>query len=189
MSIISNLLRKKPLPGKVGDEEGFLDIDLPLVSVQIVDDGSRRFVALGTISDVEMGFAVTLGTDWHPKQTDDGAATFYWGLGSFERTGVESDNFVRFVAMTYGLPVSGDQSMIQNVHTEVVGLGSNPAGAVQAGAKMKFFFHSDSEERYAEVFVNVDVEQGFLEFHEKDNEYRAPLVRALTEASQETPSK
>jgi hypothetical protein len=182
MKLISNLFRKKPLPGKVGDEEGFLDIDLPLVSVQQVEDGTRRFVALGTISGVEMGFAVTLGSDWHAKQPDDGAATFYWGVGTYERTGVETDNFIRFVARTYGLTVTGDQSMIPNVHAQVVGLDSNPAGAAQAGAKMKFFFHSDSEERYAEVFVNVDIEQGFLEFHEKDNEYRLPLVRALTEA-------
>ena len=48
---------------------------------------------------------------------------------------------------------------------------------------MKLFFHADSEDeaRYAEVFTNINVEEGLLEFHEKDPAYRGPLLRALSE--------
>jgi hypothetical protein len=47
---------------------------------------------------------------------------------------------------------------------------------------MKFFFYdSGPESRYAEVFVNVDAKQRVVEFHEKDSEYRKPVLLAFTQ--------
>ena len=46
--------------------------------------------------------------------------------------------------------------------------------------RMKFFFNPDGEEAlYSEVFINIDLSEKRLEFNEKDNDYRAPLLRSL----------
>jgi hypothetical protein len=44
------------------------------------------------------------------------------------------------------------------------------------------FFDSGPEDRYAELFINVDAKKRVLEFHEKDEDYRKPLLLALTKA-------
>ena len=182
MKILETLLPRKPLPGRLGDEEGFLDIDIPLISVESGGAGKVRYVARGEVLGQDIGFAVVLHAGWDAQPTDDNSAIFYWGSGVYQRTGPESDRFVELVERQYGIQPSG-RGMLTQVPAEVVGLDSDPAHAVQGGAKMKFFFHGQSEdaERYAEVFTNINVEEGMLEFREKDNEYRLPLVRALAE--------
>jgi hypothetical protein len=67
-------------------------------------------------------------------------------------------------------------------YSDAGGLEGDPARVLSSPVRMKFFFHSSSEARYAEVFTNIDVQAGRLEFHEKDPSYRVALVRALTEA-------
>lgn len=182
MKILSGLLGKRARPGRVGDEDGFLDIDVPIVSMSKSPTGSLRFEACGQIAGETMGFAVVLLPDWQAQPLEDSDAAFYWGAGAYERTGRESDAFVRFVARRYGLSSSGPLSMLREIPAKVVGLNTDPADALKRGASTKFFFHSDSTERYAEVFTNINLRESVLEFHEKDEEYRAALVRALSEA-------
>lgn len=184
MTFFDKLFRKKPLPGRLMDEEGFLDIDLPLVSIEVSPSGETRFIARGEVAGVDTGFSVVLHSEWDPQPLEDNSATFYWGTGAYERTGPESDRFVELVAQRYKLQSAGTPAMLASIQVQVVGLDSDPSKAKDQGAKMKLFFHSDSEDegRYAEVFTNINIEEGLLEFHEKDNEYRAPLVRALGEA-------
>jgi hypothetical protein len=183
MSFLDKLFRKKVLPGRLVEEEGFLDIDLPLTAIATGSAGEIRFIARGEISGKDVGFSVVLQPEWDAQPIEDGSATFYWGMGAYERTGPESDRFVELVAQYYGLHIASC-TMLPSVSVQVVGLDSDPSKAMERGAKMKFFFHSASEDaqRYAEVFTNINIEEGLLEFHEKDNEYRPPLIRALSEA-------
>jgi hypothetical protein len=184
MTLFDKLFRKKVLPGRLSEEEGFLDIDLPLTAVDVGPSGEVRFTARGEVVGVDTGFAFVLHSNWDPQPLEDSSAVFYWGTGAYERTGPESDRFVELVAQRYKSASAGNTIMLSSIPVQIVGLDSDPSKVTERGAKMKLFFHSDSEDegRYAEVFTNIDVEQGILEFHEKDNEYRAPLVRALSEA-------
>ena len=62
----------------------------------------------------------------------------------------------------------------------MVGLASNPEQLEVSPCRMKFFFNPDGEEElYSEVFINIDLSEKRLEFNEKDNAYRAPLLRSL----------
>jgi hypothetical protein len=45
---------------------------------------------------------------------------------------------------------------------------------------MKFFYENDDAARYAEFFTNIDIPNGRIEIREKDPEYRAAIVKALT---------
>lgn len=60
------------------------------------------------------------------------------------------------------------------------GLADDPALMPTAPTRMKFFFQGDgSEAQYSEVFINTDLQRGVLQFSEKDQEYRTPLVGNL----------
>jgi hypothetical protein len=73
--------------------------------------------------------------------------------------------------------------MVPSVDASVVGLEGDPAHVLDRVTRMKFFFFdSGPEDRYAEVFINVDANKRVLEFHEKDEDYRKPLLLALTKS-------
>jgi hypothetical protein len=73
-----------------------------------------------------------------------------------------------------------DQTFPDKVYAQVVGLACNPEQLEVSPCKMKFFFNPDGDEDlYSEVFINIDLAAKKLEFNEKDNDYRAPLLRSL----------
>ena len=64
-----------------------------------------------------------------------------------------------------------------------IALRGNPADLSGGPVKMKLFFESEDEAHYAEVYTNIHLAQRLAEFREKDNGYRAPLLRALVTAA------
>jgi hypothetical protein len=104
------------------------------------------------------------------------------GTARIRTLGPESDRFVEYLSRHYGVRV-GAAKMISSVDASAVGLGDD-GGSTRTGKKdMKFFFFDDGpDSRYAEVYVDIDFDSRVLEFHEKDPEYRKPLVLALTQA-------
>jgi hypothetical protein len=93
---------------------------------------------------------------------------------------MESDALAMALSRLYGLPHAGLR-MLPEIRTEAVGLASDPRLIESEPVKMKLFFHSENEDRYAEMFLNIDRRAQTVELHEKDPEYRKDLVRALTE--------
>ena len=58
--------------------------------------------------------------------------------------------------------------------------GGNPSDLDAGPTKIKLFFESEAEDRYAEVFLNIDVRARSIELNEKDPDYRRPVVSALS---------
>jgi len=164
--------------GSVSTAEGFVDINLPIVKSEKAVSGLVSVVARGEIDGRIVGFAVDVDPNWKAKPTDDGKVVFYWGSARIKSIGKESDNFVRLLAELYKSP-KPSSVMPPKIEVEAVGLANDPSRVFESPTKMKFFFASNSEESYAEVFLNLDVPGKKLEFHEKDQEYRGPLLRAF----------
>jgi hypothetical protein len=59
-------------------------------------------------------------------------------------------------------------------------LAGDPARLEHERAKMKFFFESDTAERDADFYVNIDVQARSVQFHEKDTDYRLGVVLSLS---------
>jgi hypothetical protein len=51
-----------------------------------------------------------------------------------------------------------------------VGLANNPQLILEQPTHMKLFFEHEDDSRYAAFYLNVDVAQSHVEFHEKDPE-------------------
>lgn len=126
-----------------------------------------------------MGLIVDILPKWNGKDVEEGGPTFYWGKARYRSLGEESDRFLALLAKHYGVePIA--RKMAQRIDVTAVGLNDNPQRMMEAAIKMKFFLAEDGEGNYSEVFTNVDTNNRILQFHEKDPEYRQPLLHVLS---------
>jgi len=162
----------------ISEDHGFIDIDLPIAAVSDTD-GLVRITARGSLDGAEVGFEIDF-----PSKGRSGSRTLLpTGVARIRSIGAPSDHFVMFLALRYKLPAPAP-TMVSSVDASVVGLEGDPQRVMDGMTKMKFFlFDSGPEARYAEVFINVDVKNRVLEFHEKDPDYRKPLLLDLTKGS------
>jgi hypothetical protein len=166
-----------------GDEEGaFVDLDLRLTRLDIRPDGTFLAEARGTHGSRTLGFALALDAEWKATPIGNSKSFFYWGSGAVRSIGVESDAFLASLAQLYGLSVL-TRPMRPETRVAVVGLADDPRLLATRPTRMKLSLESEEPNSYAEVYVNVIAPKRRIEFHEKDPEYRKPLLRALGEGS------
>lgn len=171
------------LPEVVVDiDEGFVDLDLRLVAHEERPDGGHFFQARGRHGDRVVGFSVEFDPEWSEQPLEGGGGTFYWGSGLVKSVGPESDEFVALLADLYQASLAPSPMRVET-KVAVVGLANDPRLLAEQATHMKLFFENEDPARYAEVFLNVVVAESRVEFHEKDEEYRKPLVLALTESA------
>ncbi len=127
----------------------------------------------------------------------DGAFHSFWGPVTLRSRGHESDRLLALLADYYGeLPpaeksngwltklfLSSDTLLAtgwtfsKSIECLAVGIQSNPALIAENVIHMKLFFDDGVENgHYAEIFLDVDLPQGFSALNEKDEEYRAELT-------------
>jgi hypothetical protein len=61
-----------------------------------------------------------------------------------------------------------------------ISLEGTPHNLAAGPVKIKLFFDPGAESEYAELYLNIDLAQRRVHLDEKDPEYRAPILRALT---------
>jgi len=165
-----------PTPVRVVGEGGFLDVDVPIERV-IEEADIVRIVARGHIEDGNVGLEVDFPL---PRRRANGPIRLSIGRARISSLGEESDRLVKFLAQRYGMagPAAG---MLKDVEASAVGLDDDATGPWRGRKEMKFFFYEDGpDDRYAEVYVNVDFDGHMLEIHEKDPDYRKALILAFT---------
>jgi hypothetical protein len=100
----------------------------------------------------------------------------------FIRSGPESDQLIARIASLYGLPHAGGQMINKETFTAIA-LHQGEINLRTDSVKIKIFGR-DSEPfdagAYYESFFNVDLKNGFVNWNEKDQEYRKPLIHSLT---------
>ena len=100
----------------------------------------------------------------------------------FSRTGPESDRLIRALATMYGQPMNG-VGMVPSESFTAIALHQGAIDMTQEPIKMKLFGRespTDPEDDYNESFFNLDLKHGFVSWNEKDQDYRQPLLRALS---------
>jgi hypothetical protein len=175
MNFISRLFGSRALPGTAKENDGFLDIDVPIATNQ-VDGAVARIACRGSINGEVIGFGIELRPEWE-LQTLEGS----WGSGSLIAKGAESSNLIALMAVRYGLESFSEKPMLPEIAFQVVCLEGDPRQLPIQALRTKLFFFPDADKRYAEVYLNVDTHASVVQLNEKDNGYRVPLLRALTE--------
>jgi hypothetical protein len=165
-------------------EEGFADLDFRLIRSEAGHDLRHEVEAWGLYGGTAVAFAVTLEPEWEPQPIESTSDYWYWGWVVLRSVGSASDEFVQALDALYGTNV-GVRHMRRETRWRAVGLADDPRRLVEQPVRMKLFFEHDDEARYAEVYLNVDVKGERVEFHEKDQDYRRPVVLALGGAAAE----
>jgi hypothetical protein len=162
---------------EIADHDGFIDIDLPIAQVTQAQ-GLVKIIARGTVTGVSMGFEVDFPTALNRQPGSPGQLKP--GTARIRSLGADSNRFVALLSRRYGIPGLAS-TMISSVDALAAGLGDDSARILDGKKNMKFFFFdAGPEDRYAEVYINVDFNTRVLEFHEKDPGYRKTLLLALT---------
>jgi len=165
----------------VNEEDGFVDLSFTISNAKKLDSDSFEIAVKGNLNGEKLGFFIELQPSWYSQVVEGVDEPFYWGEALFKNVGSESEAFLESLAGLYGATVS-NITIPDYVYAKVVGLACNPGKIDVSPCKMKFFFNSDgAEDLYSEVFINVDLSEKTLEFNEKDTEYRAPLLRSLSQ--------
>lgn len=101
---------------------------------------------------------------------------------AFIRSGSESDRLIARIASLYGLPHTGSEMISKETFTAIA-LHHGKIDLRTELVKIKLFGRDAEpfdEEAYYESFFNIDLVNGFVNWNEKDQEYRKPLIRGLT---------
>ena len=167
-------------PGRVMSEGGFVDIDLTITSYQFRKDGSLHLTASAAINGQAVGFGLELAPKWKTQKPSNLPVplTFYWGQAVIRSIGSESDAFVSLLSQKYG---HGETRlrMVEEVPATAAILEGAPPSMSQKPFKMKVFFEHQGKDKYAEIFLNIDLEKKKLEFRDKDPEYHAGILASL----------
>jgi hypothetical protein len=167
----------KPLVIENDEEEGWgADIRLSIVE-EAESDTAFVYKAVSTFEGAELGLIVTL-----PKSK--GNSVFGEGIGLYS-IGKQSDLLLRTLSKLYHLPVDTSATFKQEIVVNYADLGGlskslsqQPANDPNESSRdFKLFFAGKKETEYAELYLNVNAKEHWIEIREKDEEYRPALLK------------
>lgn len=161
-------------------EEGSADLCFAIESRSRAGGAGTRLVAVGRDGSDEVAFAVVLSRDWK-ETTLGGAPGGHLGVVAIESIGQRSDDLVRAIDRLYAAKV-GAGAMARSTRFAAFALDGKPADLDAGPVQLKLFFESEEDDRYAELYLNIDVAGARIELNEKDDDYRKALVLALADA-------
>jgi hypothetical protein len=161
------------------EEGGFVDLAFTIRARETLSDGSQALHAYGVHQGREVGINVVLGSDWKKGSLGpDVPLITYRGVVTYRSLGAPSDALIQVLDQLYNTKLH-PTTLRPSTSFTAISLGGEPADLKKGPTKIKLFFESDAEDRYAELYTNIDVARGILQIHEKDPEYRSALIRAL----------
>jgi hypothetical protein len=161
---------------KIDTSEGFVDISLNITEIKVNDDYLLVTVE-NQYKKEKVGFQIEIFNQWKISQIENSNQSFYWGKGYFIISNENAKKYIEILSRLYSIEVKTIQE--NKIPVEIVGLANDPKLILTQPTKMKFFFNSNNEKLYSEVYINIDAKNKILEFHEKDEEYRQPLILSL----------
>ena len=166
-----------PLPIHISEADGFVDVDIPIERLS-QDGGLLRILARGQTDTGPIGIEVDFPIARNLSQAEGVPVSI--GSARIVSLGADSDRFVAFLAKRYGVEPAPTR-MLKRVDATTAGLGDEGSNALTGLKQTKFFFYDNGpEDRYAELFVNVDFDGHTLQVYEKDPDYRKGVILALT---------
>lgn len=159
-------------------DEGFgADIKLSITE-KFENDTANLYKAVSLYNDQELGLLISV-----PKH-EKGAKGFGQGF-ALRSIGKPSDYLLRTLSQLYKQPDNETKTFIKEMNVNYVNLTSF-AKAISGQEpqltevkQYKLFFEGNTDDDYAEIFLNVDLSNNLIEILEKDTEYRSAILRFL----------
>jgi hypothetical protein len=160
-----------------GDEEGWgADIRLSIISNSETDT-SKIFTATSTYEGNKLGLLVSV-----PKKKE-GEKGFSSGI-TLSSIGAESDNLLKVLSKLYKQKVDTTLKFTNSVSVTYVNLdefakslGAQDGGQYKTENQYKLFYEGEKEGDYAELYLNINPTEHWIELKEKDEEYRPIIIK------------
>ena len=173
------------ITSRTDTSEGFSDIFLKITS-DLKSDTAHIYIAKGLYKNKTVGLQFIVKSNMPNGITAEGEMNskdgFIRNAIKIISIGQESDELVKALSELYEIPNKNLFTKTTLV-TTAFSLNQTIADLNKPGYyKFKLFFNEDSDEvSYAELFFNINTNEKTIELHEKDNDYRKPLVKVFTE--------
>ena len=166
-------------------EEGFIDCVLKISSLKETKN-NYRFHLSASHAGEELGINIEvvkgMRGGFDAEMSLINKYVYHNGV-IFLRSGKESDRLIMVLAKLYGLK-SKKLRMVKRETYTAIALHQGELNMVTEPVKLKIFGKDSDEsadQEYSESFLNLDLANGFVYWNEKDQEYREPLVRGLSQ--------
>ncbi|HET6983253.1 MAG TPA: hypothetical protein VFI53_13995 [Myxococcaceae bacterium] len=197
-----SVVETEPPAIAVDPDEGFVSL---LLGLRVLARGSpARYRIEARDGGRPLGFDVALVGPWQGQEIAPGVE-IRWGTVELSSMGEASDAFLDFLCARYGVEAAV-RRMAPTLRLPAVSLSGDP-GREGAALKLKLFFEPPSaaaasgaedpdedarqdedvdpdqdeeDDRYGEVYLNLDPVSGRAGWNEKDEGYRLGVVLGLT---------
>jgi len=162
----------------LGDEDEGAGADIRLSIVSILEkDSSTVYKAVSSYKNKTLGLLVFI-----PKSKEDNNG---FGKGIMLKSlGKESDILLNTLAEIYKLHIDSNAKFIHSIKIGYVNLGEfaksiqgTSANEGSNTSEYKLFFEAKND--YAELYLNINPENKWLDLREKDSEYRPSIIKML----------
>lgn len=170
------------ITSRIDPEEGWSDIFLKITE-DTKTDTSHIYIAKGLYKNKIVGLQIEVSSKIGAGIVDgtlEGKVGFVANAVQLKSIGEESDELVKALADLYdqhtneGFTKHIISATAFSLNEKAVNLDKNDY------YKLKLFFAEDDENFYSEIFLNINTEKGEIEIHEKDEEYREPIIKLWT---------
>ena len=160
------------------DIAGFADAELKVDRTEKASDGSLIVTAAALAGDERVAIQVIVPQQWRSSRAKEAPITLSTGTLRLRSTGKATEAFVRVLATAYHQKV--EKFEFAEVELAAISLKGDPSRVASTPVQIKVFYESKNEEEYAEAFVNIDLQRGIVQFHEKDPDYRKAVIGFLS---------
>ena len=170
------------ITSRIDPEEGWSDIFLKITEATKTDT-SHIYIAKGLYKNKTVGLQIEVSVKIGAGIIDgkpDGKAGFVANAVQLKSIGQESDELVKALAELYEQPTNKGFTK-QTISATAFSLNEKSVNLDKNDYyKLKLFFAEDDENLYSEIFLNINTDKREIEIHEKDEEYREPIIKVLT---------
>jgi len=162
-----------------GEEEGWgADIRLSIVSATETDT-SKLYTAISTYEGRQLGLLIST-----PKKKE-GSQGFSSGI-ILKTIGIESDFLLQTIAKLYKQKIDTNFRFTKvlsmtyvNLDEFAKSLEARDGGDYKTENQYKLFYEGNEEGDYAEIYLNINATENWIELREKDEEYRPVIIKIL----------
>lgn len=170
------------ITSRIDPKEGWSDIFLKITE-DTKTDISHIYIAKGLYKNKTVGLQIEVSSKIGAGIIDgkpDGKAGFVANAVQLKSIGQESDELVKALAELYKQPTNKGFTK-QTISATAFSLNEKSVNLDKNDYyKLKLFFAEDDENLYSEIFLNINTDKREIEIHEKDEEYREPIIKVWT---------
>jgi hypothetical protein len=170
------------ITSRINPEEGWSDIFLKITEDKKTDT-SHIYIAKGLYKNKTVGLQIEVSSKIGAGIIDGkpyGKAGFVANAVLFKSIGQESDELAKALAELYKQPTNKSFTK-QTISATAFSLNEKSVNLDKGDYyKLKLFFAEDDENLYSEIFLNINTDKREIEIHEKDEEYRKPIMKVWT---------